>query len=72
MNAYKRAGSAFEGQLQQNFVVLNEHGLGAAMVDSAKAGPSGVMMVGGKRPREEGRPEKQLGTQKKTSKVTTV
>jgi hypothetical protein len=25
-NAYKRAGSAFKGQLQQNFVVLTENG----------------------------------------------
>jgi hypothetical protein len=67
MNAYKRAGSAFKGQMQQNFVVLNEHGFGAAMVDSAKAGPSSAT-TRGKRPRDEGRPEGQLGTPKKQIK----
>jgi hypothetical protein len=40
MNAYKRAGSAFKGQMQQNFVVLNENGFGADVIDSARrAGP---------------------------------
>jgi hypothetical protein len=66
--AYKRAGSAFKGQLQQNFVVLTEHGLINTM-DMAKAGPSGGDgMVRGKRLREEGRPEAQLGTPKKQVK----
>ena len=67
MNAYKRAGSAFKGQMQQNFVVLNEKGFGASVIDSARAGPSGTM-VHGKRPRNDGHPEGQLGTPKKQTK----
>jgi hypothetical protein len=63
MNAYKRAGSAFKGQMQQNFVVLNEHGFGADVVDSAKAGPCGAMICG-KRPRDEGRPRGSWAPQK--------
>ena len=63
--AYKRAGSAFKGQLQQNFVVLTERGLVNAM-----AGPSGgEVLARGKRLREDGRPEAQLGTPKKQAKT---
>ena len=63
--AYKRAGSAFKGQLQQNFVVLTERGLVNAM-----AGPSGGDVIArGKRLREDGRPEAQLGTPKKQAKT---
>ena len=64
--AYRRAGSAFKGQLQQNFVVLSEHGMGAAEIELAKAGPSGsTEMARGKRPREVGQTEAQFGTHKK-------
>ncbi len=66
--AYKRAGSAFKGQMQQNFVVLSEHGFGEAM-DEARAGPTGVNeTVRGKRPREVGRLDSQIGTPKKQAK----
>ena len=64
--AYRRAGSAFKGQLQQNFVVLSEHGLSCSA--TGRAGPSGLVMAKGKRPREDGRPEVQLGTPKKQAK----
>jgi hypothetical protein len=67
--AYKRAGPAFKGQLQQNFVVLNKHGL--VVTDAAKAGPSYTTeMVRGKIPREDGRPKAQLGTPKKHAKTS--
>ncbi len=63
--AYTRTVSAFKGQMQQNFVVLSEHGFGEAM-DKARAGPSGVNeKVRGKQPREVGRPNTQMGTPKK-------
>ena len=66
--AYKRAGSAFKGQMQQNFVVLSEHGFGEAM-DEARAGPTGANeTVRGKRPREVGRLDSQIGTPKKQAK----
>jgi hypothetical protein len=38
--AYKRAGSAFKGQLQQNFVVLNEKGVSGA---SGSTGNNGAV-----------------------------
>jgi hypothetical protein len=66
--AYKRAGSAFKGQLQQNFFVLTEFGLNNAM-DMARAGPfGGDGRMRGKRLRDEGKPEAQLGTPKKLAK----
>jgi hypothetical protein len=44
--AYKRAGSAFRGQLQQNFVVLNEKGVsgdsGSAKINGAVGGACGT------------------------------
>ena len=68
--AYRRAGSAFKGQLQQNFVVLSEHGMGAAEAAMAKDGPSDIAgMARGKRPREVGRNESQLVSPKKQTKT---
>jgi hypothetical protein len=62
--ACKRAGSAFKGQSQQNFVVLSEHGFGA--MNEAVAGPSGVNeIMRGKGPREVGGLDSQIGTPKK-------
>jgi hypothetical protein len=39
--AYKRAGSAFKGQLQQNFVVLNEKGVSGACGSTQNNGAVG-------------------------------
>jgi hypothetical protein len=66
--AYKRAGSAFKGQLQQFFVVLSEQGLGDAM-EAAVAGPSGANeTTRGKRPREVRGFDTHIGTPKKQAK----
>jgi hypothetical protein len=65
--AYRRAGSAFKGQMQQNFVVLSEQGIGRPV--EGGAGPSGSGLAKGKRPRDEGRPGAQLGTPKKQAKT---
>ena len=51
--AYRRAGAAFRGQLQQNFVVLNEQGAGGAPKDPRDLVEIGAIGTPRKRLREE-------------------
>ena len=62
--AYRRAGAAFKGQLQQNFVVLNEKGAGGAPLSLTEVrAPVGNIGSPRKRLREAG-PSGSQGTSK--------
>ena len=65
-DAYRRAGAAFKGQLQQNFVVLHDGQEG--IVGGAARGPGDYSTMGGQQKKRPGRWGQKAGgsKQKKT------
>ncbi len=69
--AYRRAGAAFKGQLQQNFVVLNEQGAGGTLkVQAEPNAAGGNLATPRKRPRDTEKNDSSASMAGRNPKVT--